>query len=100
MDKRIKYLLILAAAIIIAVILFPKECGYSYGGFVSAGMEISREDCSCLGYKYSKVGDAFGFAQCLDCAATEYCMGLPIGNECYTMKAGEPANTEKMIECK
>ena len=97
--KAWKIALALVIIVIAVILLYPKECGHGYGGFVQLGAVIEREECQCIGLKYANAGDAFGLMQCADCGPTEYCIGIPAGKECFQASAGNESASEKKISC-
>jgi hypothetical protein len=96
-----KYWFVIAAVIVLLALLFPKYCGYSYGGFVTTGATLHREDCTCLGLKYGTNDGMFGLGQCADCGTTYFCAGIPAGKSCFESVGvvGTVERTEKQIEC-
>lgn len=95
-----KHWLILAVLIVLLILFFPKYCGYSYGGFVTTGMTLHREECTCLGIKYETWGDPFNLGwMCMDCGKTHYCAGIPAGRSCFEWVAATDKSTEKQVEC-
>ncbi len=95
-----KHWLLVAVVILLLVVFFPKYCGYYYGGFVTSGLTLHREDCTCLGIKYETYGGMFNLGgQCMDCGRTYFCAGMPAGRNCFEWVAGTDESTEKQIEC-
>ena len=91
---------LILVTLILLVFFFPKYCGHSYGGLVTTGMVLHREDCTCLGIKYeSKGGDILNLARCFDCGITYFCAGIPAGKTCFEWTTGEDMSTEKQVAC-
>nr|MBA4405462.1 hypothetical protein [Nanoarchaeum sp.] len=95
--------------LMIILFIYPKECGYNYGGFiVGAGTTITREECSCFGAKYESFSRTptwlgGGIIQMLDAGKNQYCIGIKIKSDCYkwTYTGDNPGDysTETKINC-
>jgi len=97
-----KYWIGILIILSLVFLFFPKKCGYSYGGFITITSILHREDCNCLGFKYSTFGDIFNLQRCSDCGKTYFCVGIPVEKKCYEWVADgtNDFSTEKEIECK
>lgn len=87
---------------ILAVVFFPKYCGFSYGGLLRADAVLKREECSCLGIKYGTFGGRFNLWRILDGGETHFCVGIPLGRTCFEWVANvtNDFSSEKQTECK
>ena len=81
--KKIWWLVIAIFVLLSIIIFYPKESGYESGGKLLIGMEVTKQESSCFGVKYSKHIDEYGSPICLDCPSTHYCMGVPFNRMCY-----------------
>ncbi|MFA4953561.1 MAG: hypothetical protein WC584_05030 [Candidatus Pacearchaeota archaeon] len=88
--------------ILLAIFFFPKNNGYSYGGFVRTGDVLHRERYNCFGIEYEKYGEnPFSIEQCSDCGKNYFCAGIPYDKTCYEWIAdGSKPDNEKVIPCK
>ncbi len=102
LKTRINWVILLILIILIVILVFPKQCGNSYGGLVTMGMILHREECTCLGVKYQSWGGFFGFQRnCVDCGKIYWCAGLPIKNNCFewVVDGSKDYSSEKKIKC-
>jgi hypothetical protein len=65
-----KYWIILLVLIMLAVIFFPRECGF----WTTADVPVRSKDCECIGIKYSPQ---------LTGGAEITCFGLPTSYKCF-----------------
>jgi len=94
-----KIIIAILILVTVIVILYPKECGQSYSDFVIDVDNVYRQECSCLGYKYSGPPDKCGSSKCVGGEIMEYCIGIPLGMNCYSMELNKP-ETESPVECR
>lgn len=94
MNKAIIFLILIA---LLVIFLYPKDCGYDYGGLLPPNGSVERVECNCLGYKYVVQ------EECMDCSTRYQCIGLNIGNTCfessYNRANMDLYENEKEIDC-
>ena len=82
--------------VLMIYLIFPKSCGGSFGGGRQPAGEIyHREECDCLGLKYSnedKMSDGY---------ARFRCIGIDMGKTCYEqLETGDFPNPDPYeVEC-
>ena len=92
--------------VLLITILYPKQCGYTYGGFLKEGVTVNREECSCFGVKYesfSRIPPSLGGMIVTDSGKNQYCVGFPVGKTCYESTFDprkDLEDAEIQVECK
>lgn len=97
--KKSYIIIVIIAALLLAVLVYPKDCGNSYGGFITQDITMRRQECTCIGIKYESHGNPFYQVECSDCGTNIYCAGIPTDIECYEWNTSRPVSSEEKIEC-
>jgi len=64
------------------MIIFPLPCDYQ------GGWGVVKRTCDCVGIKV----DTTHCPDCPDAGTSLGCVGIPLNNECYTLKGDYPAS--------